>query len=233
MDSFLYFVENLVQSKPLLSIPLVFVSGILMSFTPCFYPLVPVVLGVIGISEETSTKRAFFLGGSFVLGLSFIYTLLGVFSSLTGVLFGEISKSLPVQFFGGAVFFLLGIALLDFIHLPSMFSFNIQKVGKPRFFKVFVIGVLSGLVMGGCTLPVLGAILVLMAFYNDVVMGGLLLFVFSLGIGVMFILVALFGTKILTFFKSNDKVFIGIKKLFGISILLISVYFFVRGFNLL
>ncbi len=233
MDSFFYFTETLIKEQPLWSIPLVFVSGILMSLTPCFYPLVPVVLGVVGVTEETSKKQGLSIGINFVLGLAFIYTLLGVLSVSTGMLFGQIAKNPFVQIGASVIFVLMGLALLDLWNFPSLFSFRVRKKKKVRFMEVFSIGALSGLVMGGCTFPVLGAILVLMAFYNDIVMGGLLLFVFSLGVGVVFILVAVFGSNILTFFKRNVKVFLGVKKVLGLFIIGIAVYLFVRGIYLL
>jgi cytochrome c biogenesis protein CcdA len=226
---FFYYVENLIQQGPLISIPLVFISGIVVSLTPCFYPLIPVVLGVVGIRENTSRKKGFFTGLVFVLGLGFIYTILGIISALSGSLFGQVAKNSFVQVGVGVVFFFLGFSLLDIWHMPCLSFFRISKERKPGFFKVFIVGAVSGLVMGSCTLPVLGAILVLIAFYRNVVMGALLLFVFSLGIGVLFVLVAVFGSNILTFLKSRVKVFLGVKKSLGALILGLGLYFFIRG----
>jgi len=223
MSEFFYFVEDVIASNPLWSIPLVFFSGVLVSLTPCFYPLIPVILGIVGIDKDTSKKESLLLGLVYILGLSLIYTILGIISSLTGSIFGLVSKHPAVQFLGAAVFLFLGLALLDIVHLPSLFSI----------LEVFGIGILSGLVVGGCTFPVLGAILVLIAFGQDVFIGGLLLFVFSLGIGTVFLVVVLFGASIMERLKKNRLWFAVAKRFMGVCILGVCVYFLVRGFYLL
>lgn len=232
MDNFFYFVETLIQQRPLWSIPFVFLSGLAVSFTPCFYPLIPVILGIIGIDEDTSKKEALFVSLIFVLGLSLVYTALGIVSSLTGTLFGASFKNPLFQFIAAIILVIMGFILLDFIHIPVSFSLNFRPKGV-RVLGVFVLGMISGLISGGCTFPVLGTILVLIAFNKNVSSGGLLLFTFSLGIGSMFIMVALLGGTFLEFFKKNTKVFVRVKKLLGVGILLFSLFFFIKGFSLL
>ena len=232
MSEFFYFVEDVIASNPLWSIPLVFFSGVLVSLTPCFYPLIPVILGIVGIDKDTSKKESLLLGLVYILGLSLIYTILGIISSLTGSIFGLVSKHPAVQFLGAAVFLFLGLALLDIVHLPSLLKFNITS-RRFSILEVFGIGILSGLVVGGCTFPVLGAILVLIAFGQDVFIGGLLLFVFSLGIGTVFLVVVLFGASIMERLKKNRLWFAVAKRFMGVCILGVCVYFLVRGFYLL
>ena len=123
MENFFYFVENLVKSSPLLSLPLVFISGVFLSLTPCFYPLIPVILGVIGIEKDTTFKKAFSLSLIYVLGLASVYTSLGVLSSLTGSIFGDISKFVWVRFVGATLFLFMGLILLDiFPSFPLVIS---------------------------------------------------------------------------------------------------------------
>jgi cytochrome c-type biogenesis protein len=112
------FADTLVREKPLLSLPLVFLSGVLMSFTPCFYPLIPVILGIIGVDKEVSRKRAFFLSLSFVLGLAVVYTAMGVVSALTGTIFGQATKVALFQFIAALIFLLMGLVLLEVVHMP-------------------------------------------------------------------------------------------------------------------
>ncbi|MBN2120726.1 MAG: hypothetical protein JW734_06695 [Candidatus Omnitrophica bacterium] len=232
MGDFIYFIDSLVKNRPFLSLPLVFIAGVLVSFTPCSYPLIPVILGVIGIDKETSRKKAFFLSATYVLGLASIYTILGVISSLSGNIFGEWTKFAPLQFIAAVIFFFMGLVLLDVLNLPLNFSLNF-RAKKTGYLGVFSLGVVSGLVVGGCTFPVLGSILTLIAFGKDVFLGGLLLFVFSLGLGVIFIAVAVFGAGALSFLKKRAVFLLWIKKFFGFMLILISLYFLIRGFSLL
>ena len=232
MSDFLQFVDILVREKPLLSLPLVFISGVLVSFTPCFYPLIPVILGMIGIDKDASRKEAFFLSLTFVLGLASVYTVMGALSALTGSIFGQFTKVSLIQFIAAVIFLIMGLALLEVVHIPLRIpsSFKPKRMG---FLGAFILGVVSALVVGGCTFPVLGSILTLMALTKNVLMGGLLLFAFSLGIGAVFIVVAVFEARILSFLKSKAVLSIIIKKLFGIILILLSVYFFIRGGSLL
>ena len=232
MDNFFYFVDTLIKNHPLFSVPLVFISGVLVSFTPCFYPLIPVILGIIGINSDVSRRKALLLSIIYVLGLSFTYTVLGLVSSLTGSMFGEFAKRAFFQFTAAIVFMIMGLVLLDIMHIPLTFSLNLRPK-KMGYLGIFALGILSGLVVGGCTFPVLGSILALMVLNQNIFFVGLLLFIFSLGIGLIFIIVAVSEANLLEFLKKNAIFFLGIKKALGIMLVLISLYFLRRGFYLL
>ncbi|MFC1514997.1 cytochrome c biogenesis protein CcdA [Candidatus Omnitrophota bacterium] len=232
MREFIQFIETLVKERPLLSLPLVFISGALMSFTPCFYPLIPVILGIIGVDKDTSKRKAFFLSLSFAFGLAVVYTLLGMISALGGSIFGESIKVSIFQFIAAAVFLFMGLALFDVVHinLNLPLRFRSKRVG---YLNAFILGLLGALVAGGCTFPVLGSILTLIAFTKNVVTGGLLLFVFSLGLGTIFVLAAVFGSQIFSVFKDNPVWRSRIKKIFGLGLILLSIYFLMKGVWLL
>ena len=232
MPDLIAFADTLVRERPFVSLPLVFLSGVLMSFTPCFYPLIPVILGIIGVDKEISRERAFFLSLFFVLGMAVVYTAMGVASALTGTIFGQATKVALFQFIAAFIFFVMGLALLDVVPLPLSIPLNL-RARKMGLAGAFVLGLIGALVIGGCTFPVLGSILTLMAFNKNLFLGGLLLFVFSLGLGALFILVAVFETRVLSFAKSKAGLFAGIKKLFGVSLIALAVYFIMRGVYLL
>ena len=232
MPEFIELADTLVRERSLLSLPLVFIAGALASFTPCFYPLIPVILGIIGVDRDVSKKKAFFLSLAFVLGLAAVYTVMGALSALTGSIFGQFTKVSLFQFIAAAIFLIMGLALLEVVHLPLSIPLNL-KFKKMGFFGAFILGLVGALVVGGCTFPVLGSILTLIALTENVLVGGLLLFVFSLGLGAIFILVAVFQAGILSFFKNKAALSIRIKKSFGIILILLSVYFAMRGIYLL
>src|SRR5512145_1873453 len=88
-------------AQPLIGLPLVFLGGVLTSLTPCIYPMIPITAAVVGGQGATaggrpgpgSTRRAATLTGSYVVGLSLTYALLGLVAGLTGTLFGSISSN--------------------------------------------------------------------------------------------------------------------------------------------
>ncbi len=85
-----------------------FLGGVGISFTPCVYPLIPVVIGYIGIKAGTTKFRGFSLSLTYVTGIAVTYSLLGLFASLTGRLFGAISSA-PLTYI------IVGLVLIFFI----------------------------------------------------------------------------------------------------------------------
>ena len=126
----------------------------------------------------------------------------------------------------------MGLSLLDVIHfnLDLPLSFRSTKSGH---LKAFSLGLLGAAVAGSCTFPVLGSILTMIALSENAVTSGVLLFVFSLGLGTIFVLAAVFGSKIFSLFKDNLVWRARVKKLFGLALVLLSVYFIMRGVYLL
>ncbi len=228
MTGFFYFVEHFVKTSPLWSIPLVFVSGILMSLSPCFYPLIPVILGIIGVNDRISKKKALILSLIYVLGISSVYTFLGVLSAVSGKMFGQVSELPLVQFIAGGVMVLMGLALWNLFHFQLSFPVS-RQLKELGWLGVFLLGIVSGLAVGSCTLPVLGAILVLIAFQKDVWIGGVLLFSFSLGIGAVFMVVAVLGNRLTKVLNKKSNLSLAVKKVMGIIIILIGIYFIFRG----
>lgn len=122
-----------------------FLGGILVSFTPCVYPLLPVTTAVIAGANVSGTRwAAFFLSLIYVLGLAFSYAGLAVFAAATGKVFG-VTQNIPWFLFmiaGSFLFFAL--AMFDIIPLPT---FRLFTPGKPKTpWAVFVIGLASGCV---------------------------------------------------------------------------------------
>jgi thiol:disulfide interchange protein DsbD len=143
-----------------------FISGVLLSFTPCIYPLIPITLGYIG-ATDTTRKRAFVLSLSYVLGISVTYAALGLIAALGGKFFGQILINPIFPLIVGLLCIFLGLYSMDIIKmkLPKFLSTSKTSINKrqPNAFFSFVIGVTSGLVIGPCTAPVLSAILLIVA----------------------------------------------------------------------
>jgi cytochrome c-type biogenesis protein len=208
-----------------------YLAGVLVSFTPCVYPVIPITVAVIGGQGDLSGARGFVLSLFFVLGLSLTYTALGVFAALTGKLFGTIQTSPLTLGVLGGLFILMGLAMLDVfqLSLERYAPRGLSGGNRKGIFGSFMIGVTSGFVLGPCTAPVLAVILGVVAARQSVVFGGSLLFVFSLGVGSLLVLVGTFAGILVGLPKSGAWMS-GVKKLSGIVMLAAGAYFLYSAF---
>jgi thiol:disulfide interchange protein len=134
-----------------------YLAGVLVSFTPCIYPVIPITAAVIGGQRDISGARGFVLSLFFVLGLALTYTALGVFAALTGKLFGMIQTRPLTQGVLGGLFILMGLAMLDVfqLSLERYAPRGLTGGNRKGIFGSFMIGVTSGFILGPCTAPVL------------------------------------------------------------------------------
>lgn len=210
-----------------LEILLAFGAGVLVSFSPCVYPLLPITIGYIGASSQKDKFHAFLLSLIYVLGMSITYCILGVFASLTGKIFGQISSS-PISFFIiGNICILFGLSMLGVfeVHIPAPL---LNKIKSPKSkFSVFLLGLISGLIVGPCTAPVLGTILVFVATKQNLFYGVVLLFSFAYGMGALLILAGTFSGILVNMPKSGKWMYT-IEKIGGILLILAGEYFLIN-----
>ncbi len=213
-------VENYIKANSVLLIPIGYLSGLLVSFTPCVYPLIPVTMSIIGVHQVKSKLESFLIALTYISGISVTYTLLGIVASLTGKIFGVYTRHPIVFLLIGIIFVILGLAMLDVIYLPEISLFS--TTNKPSgFLSIFFIGLISGLVVGGCTSPVLGAILLYIATTKNLFLGTLTMFSFSLGLCTLLLLLGTFSNITL---PKTGKWSLWIKKFLGIIIVLFGGY---------
>lgn len=216
----------------LLAYPLAFAAGLLVSFTPCVYPIVPIQLGVVGAhvgaDGERSRWRGFSLSLLFVLGMSLVYAALGAFAAATGTLFGIWSSSPWTYLVVGQIVLLMALAMLDVISIPTLGITNdVGASVKPGYVKAFLVGASSGLIVGPCTAPALAAILAYAATRGDVLFGGSVLFVFALGMGALMLALGTFG-GLLTALPRSGPWMVKLKIAFGVAMLIFAEYLFVE-----
>jgi cytochrome c-type biogenesis protein len=206
---------------------LAFAAGIVVSFSPCVYPLLPITVGYIGATSQKDKFHAFLLSLIYVLGMAITYCILGVFASLTGRLFGQISSS-PIAFFViGNICIVFGLAMLGVfeVHIPIPFLHSF-KAPKSKF-SIFLLGLTSGLIVAPCTAPVLGAILVFVATKQNLLYGVFLLFSFAYGMGFFLILAGTFSGFLVNMPKSGRWMYV-IEKCGGVVLILAGEYFFIN-----
>ena len=206
----------------------VFLGGIIVSFTPCVYPLIPISVGYIGVKAGSSRLKGFILSLIYVTGVAVTYSFLGLLASLTGTIFGEISAHPLTNIFVGAVIILFGVSMLELFTLPLP---NIIKPPLPRkqgYFSAFLLGLISGLIASPCLTPVLGAILAYLTTKKNLLYGVTLLFSFAYGMGLVLILCGTF-TSVLTALQKSGRWMTYIKKGGAIVLIGMGIYFIIVG----
>lgn len=176
-----------------------FLGGILASFTPCVYPVIPITIGYIGGASAGRPLRGLALSFIFALGIAIVYSSLGLFAAATGTLFGSISGSPVVNIIIALVFGLMGISMLGAFDIALPSALQTALVGgstKRGFFGPLLLGMASGLVMAPCVGPVIVALLAWVAQTGDLFYGWALLFTFSLGLGLLFLVIGTFAGAI-------------------------------------
>jgi len=212
---------------------LVFMGGVLTSFTPCVYPVIPIIVGYIGSSREKSRLRAFLLSLSYVIGMAITFSALGVFAALSGSAFGEVQSSPVAHIVVGNIIILLGLSLLGVFSLPVPgFLRKGQTKARRGLLGAAGMGFVSGFVTAPCTAAVLGAILSYVWFTRDVLLGAIALFSFALGLGTLLILVGTF-TGFLAALPRSGRWMERIEKAFGWVMLALGEYFIIKGGKLL
>lgn len=230
MDVLLSQFDTYLHSSLLTSLIMAFIGGVLASLTPCVYPMIPITAGVIGHANVGGSRwRGFFLSLIYVTGMALTYAALGVFAAATGRFFGTINSSPWTFLVVGNVLLLFGLAMLDAVPMPTFAGrFASTRLGLSG---IFLAGIASALVAGPCTTPVLGSLLAYTATSQSLIAGGLLLFVFSLGMGALLLGVGTFSSFLAALPRSGPWMVL-IKKAMGILMLLVAQYFFVKAGSL-
>lgn len=207
---------------------LAFLSGIGISLTPCVYPIVPITIAYIGVESAGSKIRGFSLSFVYVTGIAVTYSLLGLIASLTGQFFGKISSYPLVSIFSGVIICLFGLSMLDLfsINLPRIVKLPVKN--KQGYFSAFLLGIISGLIIGPCVTPFLGAILLYLAEKKNILYGMSVLLTFAYGMGFILILCGTFSSLLIGLPKSG-KWMLYIKRIFAVILLAAGVYFIFTG----
>ncbi len=205
-----------------------FGAGVLVSFSPCVYPLAPITLSFIGAQSNGLKFRGFLLSCIYVLGLAVTYSALGAIAALTGKLFGQIATH-PITYAVAAnIFILFGLSFLGVFDVPAFGIYIQNKIKINNKISVFFFGMVSGLIVGPCIAPALGAILVYVATRQNLIYGISLLFAFAYGVGSVLILIGTFGSALAGLPKSGSWL-VRIKMVCGIILILAGEYFLIQA----
>ncbi|MBQ9788879.1 MAG: thioredoxin family protein [Lentisphaeria bacterium] len=214
-----------------LMILLTFVGGLLLNFTPCILPMIPINLAIIGASGDS--RKGVIRGLIYGLGMMLAYGVLGLMVIFGGAKFGALNSSSIFNFVIGVIFILLGLAMLDVVHLDlskyqNKIDFNRWK--NSQNFLAFIMGITAALLAGACVAPVVLAMLLATSqMYNNGEYYGLLLpFIFGAGMALPWPIAG----KTLAILPKPGRYMIYIKYIFAIAIFAMAIYYIVIGFKL-
>ena len=172
-----------------------FISGVLLTFTPCVLPMVPIVSSIIaGQGKEVTKTKAVMLAVSYVLGTAVTYALMGALAGATGEQLQSYFQNVWAICAMTVVFVLMALSMFGLftIQLPSFIQSRInassQGIKGGNMGMVFVLGMISALILGACVSPVLISFLSVAISTSDATLGALTMFFLALGMGVPLIL---------------------------------------------
>lgn len=220
--------ERLAGSGFLLTLGVFFLLGLGLAFTPCVFPMYPILSSIIvGQGKDLSNKKAFTLSFAYVQGMALTYALLGLVIASLGVRFQAMLQHPAILLLVSALFVLLALAMFGALNfsLPSAWQAKVaaisnkQQRGSAK--GAFVMGSLSGLIASPCTTAPLTAALLYVAQSGDLLRGAITLYVLSLGMGLPLLILGSSGAKLLP--KAGQWMY-AVKNIFGFLLLAVPVW---------
>lgn len=201
--------------------------GLLLSFTPCVFPMIPILSGIlVGQKHQLSTARSTLISLVFVLAMSLVYTIAGVIAGYSGENLQIIFQTPWVLMVFSGVFVLLALSMFGFydLQLPKTLRNKLDGAmgGKyPGLYGAGLMGALSALIVGPCVAPPLAGALIYIGQTGDAVLGGSALFVMGIGMGVPLLLIGASAGKLLPKAGAWMET---VKAVFGILMLAVAIY---------
>lgn len=208
-----------------------FLGGVLASITPCSLGVLPLIVGYVGGYGDSNKLKTFIQLSSFVLGLCVVLTIIGVVCALTGSVFATIGGTYWVLILASLIL-VMGLNLLGCLELNcSPIVKRIPQGNKASLFIYpFLIGMLFAFASSPCSTPILAGIMSFATLTKNMLLAGLMLFLFSLGQGLIIVLAGIF-----TSFLKGIKKFAGVSeilmKLSGALLIIASIIIYIKVFS--
>lgn len=205
-----------------------FGAGLLLAFTPCMFPMIPILSGIIvGKNAHVSRGKAFTLSLAYTLGMCLTYTLAGVAAGLSGQLLSNALQIPAALITGALVFVVLSFSMFGFyeLKLPSAvenYFFNwSNRLKGGHLVSDFLMGAISALIISPCVAAPLAGALLYISQTHDVTLGAVALFSLSLGMGVPLLLI---GASAGTLLPKAGEWMNAVRRLFGVLMMGVAVW---------
>ncbi len=224
--------QSLADTSIWLTVLTFFGFGLLLAFTPCVFPMIPILSSIIvGQGEGLTTRRAFTLSLVYVLAMAATYTVAGVIAGLFGANLQAAFQNPWVLGTFALVFVLLALSMFGFydLQLPASLQSKLSEAANRRkggtLTGVAVMGFLSALIVGPCVAAPLAGALIYIGQTGDAVLGGIALFALSMGMGAPLLLLGTSAGKLLP--KAGPWMN-AVKAVFGVLMLAVAVWMLER-----
>jgi thiol:disulfide interchange protein DsbD len=201
--------------------------GLLLAFTPCVFPMIPILSGIIaGQGKNITTRKAFTLSLVYVLAMALTYTVAGVLAGLFGENIQALFQDPWILGFFALVFVLLALSMFGFyeLQLPSSLQSRLTEMSNRQeggsIAGVAIMGLLSALIVGPCVAPPLAGALIFIGQTGDWALGGLALFALSMGMGAPLIAIGTSAGKLL---PRAGAWMDAVKGVFGVALLAVAI----------
>lgn len=206
--------------------------GLLLAFTPCVFPMIPILSSIIiGHGDKITTRKAFIMSCVYVLAMAFTYTAAGVFAGLFGENLQAAFQNVWILGSFAIVFVALSFSMFGFydLQLPNSWQSKLTSISNKQkggsLSGVAVMGFLSALIVGPCVAAPLAGALIYIGQTGDAVLGGMALFALSLGMGAPLIAI---GTSAGKFLPRAGAWMDAVKSVFGVMLLAVAIWMLER-----
>jgi len=226
------FFARLVRGNPLLMLSGFFVAGLVLAFTPCVLPMVPILAGIItGGRQPVTAGRGFMLSLTYVLGMACTYTVAGIACAAAGRQVQAVFQQWWVLALFAALFVAMALSMFGLftVQMPAAIQTRIADVSNRQsagtFGGVAVMGALSALIVTTCVGPALVGALLVISQTGQMARGGAALFAMSIGMGTPLLVVGASAGKLLP--RAGPWMDL-VKKVFGVMMLAVAVWMLAR-----
>lgn len=206
--------------------------GLLLAFTPCVFPMIPILSSIIvGEGENITTRRAFTLSLVYVLAMSVTYTAAGILTGLLGENLQSMFQNPWVIVSFSSLFVVLSLSMFGLyeLQLPHAVQHRLHRISHKQqsgsLFGVAIMGLLSGLIVGPCLAPPLAGALIFLGQHADPFLGGMALFALSIGMGIPLLIIGTSAGKLLP--RAGDWMNV-IKAIFGVLLIGLAIWMLER-----
>src|SRR5574344_1290951 len=208
-----------------------FLGGLVASISPCSLAMLPIIVGYVGGHSKTSPLKTLIPMIFFVFSSSIVFTIIGIICAITGKVFVSVAPAYFILFLA-SLLFVMGLNVLGILefNIPVIIKQIPQNSGRNMFIYPVLIGAIFVLAGTPCSTPILAGIMAFASLSANIIFGILMLFLFSLGQGLILIFAGVFtsGLKKMKQYSSISDILLRIS---GVLLILSGLYIFYKIFS--
>ena len=202
----------------------IFVLGLALNLTPCVYPLIPITIGYFSQQSGSSTGRRAALSSLYVLGIAITYSALGVFSALSGKLFGAWLQHPAVLVFFALLMLVMATSMFGAFEMQAPQFISKHSGGQSGMLGALTMGLVIGIVAAPCVGPFVISLIALVSSLQSPFLGFLMFFVLALGLGLPYLFLGIFSSSVSAIPRSGMWM-VQVKKAMGFILIAMAFYF--------